>query len=221
MFYYQGIPLKNICYGEKLGFIYDFLSFHSSLGFFLPTYRFVQEEEIIPKYTTHHIQYRALTRILPYINIKTTIFSTPSTITILPNPIPTIKPIKMDYSRPQYKYPTVFQVCADIQTDIYHLYVFGKGNQRVYYNVAYIPNYKSSIFMNTLFRKIRENQNLDYIEESEDEEEFENIQEDKFVDLDKMIPMECIFHTKFKRWVPVKVMDKNEKIVHINKLGGI
>ena len=35
--------------------------------------------------------------------------------------------------------------------------------------------------MNTLFRNIKENQNLDALEESDDEEEFENISLDKFV----------------------------------------
>ena len=39
--------------------------------------------------------------------------------------------------------------------------------------------------MNSLFRNIKENRNLDLLEESDDEEEFENTSLDKFVDLDK------------------------------------
>ena len=35
--------------------------------------------------------------------------------------------------------------------------------------------------MNSLFRNIKENGNLDLLEESDDEEEFENIALDKFV----------------------------------------
>jgi hypothetical protein len=72
--------------------------------------------------------------------------------------------------------------------------------------------------MNGLFRNIRENRNLDYIEESDDEDEFENMHEDKYVDLTKELWMECSFHTKFKRWVPIRVMGKHEKVVHIHKL---
>jgi hypothetical protein len=72
--------------------------------------------------------------------------------------------------------------------------------------------------MNSLFRKVRENENLDYIEESEDEEDFENVNVDKFVDLKKSVPMECVFNRKFKKWIPVRVANKYEKIVHINKL---
>ena len=50
--------------------------------------------------------------------------------------------------------------------------------------------------MNSLFRKIRENDNLDYIEESDDEDDFQNIDEDKYVDVNKVLYMECIFNKK-------------------------
>jgi hypothetical protein len=72
--------------------------------------------------------------------------------------------------------------------------------------------------MNNLFRKIRENQNLDYIEESEDEEDFEDSNENKYVDLNKILLMECFFHNKFKKWIPLNIVDKKSKIVHISKL---
>ena len=66
--------------------------------------------------------------------------------------------------------------------------------------------------MNNLFRKIKENSNIDYIEESEDEEEFENIQDDKYVDLNKRVLMECVFSRKFKKWIPIEV-----KPDHLNR----
>ena len=72
--------------------------------------------------------------------------------------------------------------------------------------------------MNGLFRKIRENINLDYIEESDDEDDFEDMREDKYVDLKKTLHMECIFHTKFKRWIPVRIVNPREKLVYIYKL---
>ena len=72
--------------------------------------------------------------------------------------------------------------------------------------LAYIPDIKTSIFMNNIFRKIRENKNIDFIEESDEEDNFENTAEDKFVDLKKIVIMECVFHNKFKKWVPVKVL---------------
>jgi hypothetical protein len=61
--------------------------------------------------------------------------------------------------------------------------------------------------MNKLFRNIKENRNLDALEESDDDEEFENIQIDKFVDLNKVLKMRCNFNYKFQAWVPVQVVE--------------
>jgi hypothetical protein len=121
------------------------------------------------------------------------------------------------FHKPQYKQNTVFKVRADIAFDIYRLYAFGAKNTEVYYNVAYIPNYKTSVFMNGLFRNIRENKCLDAIEESDDEEDFENIDPYKYVDLQKTLLMECRFHSKFKKWVPIRVTP-HSKVVHIGQL---
>jgi hypothetical protein len=97
----------------------------------------------------------------------------------------------------------VFMVSADIQSDIYHLnHVHGKYRP----DVAYIPNYKTSVFMNSLFRTIKENTNLDTMEESDDEEEFQDIRMEKYVNLEKCIPMECMYHRKFKRWIPIRTI---------------
>jgi hypothetical protein len=87
-----------------------------------------------------------------------------------------------------------------------------------YYGVAGIPNYKTSVFMNSLFRKIKENINLDYIEESDDEAEFEDMTEDKFVDIQKVLLMECTFHMKFKKWVPMRIVENTSHYIHIGKL---
>lgn len=178
-------------------------------------------------YTAHHIQHRSTSQIMPYVNIFLNrklngLMAPPSSNTPKiqkqsTHQFETLR-ITMDFSKPQYKYPTVFQVTADIQFDIYHLFAYGKNQKPIYYNIAYIPNCKSSAFMNGLFRKIRENKNLDYIEESDDEDDFQNTEEDKYVDINKVILIECTFHQKFKRWVPVRVMDKYAKVVHLNKL---
>jgi hypothetical protein len=126
--------------------------------------------------------------------------------------------LRMDFAKPQYKYPTVFRVMADLQFDIYHLFAYGRDNVPIYYNIAYIPNYKTSVMMNGLFRNIRENKNLDYIEESDDEDDFQNMNIDKYVHMEKVLLMECVFNNKFKRWTPMRVVNAREKIVHIGKL---
>ena len=101
----------------------------------------------------------------------------------------------------------IFFVKPDLQNDIYYLYNMNAVNFTVISNeLAHIPDYKTSVLMNKLFRNIKENTNLDYLEESDEEEEFENIQIDKFVDLNKTIKMRCIFNTRFRKWVPVNVV---------------
>lgn len=247
----KGIPLAKITFGEKLGFLdslfCDFLSktpylntkqlcvalpvlWHSANhpAFYLSR---------IP-YTTHHFQYRSLNTILPHINVQTIsadqysdcLPSGPSAklgqpqCSIAPLFIPPPLP-RYDFSKPQYKQNTLFEVKADLQNDIYHLYAYGRSSERVYYGLAYIPNYNKSVFMNGLFRNIKENRNLDYIEESDDEDDFQDMRTDKYVDLAKTLLMECVFHYKFKRWVPLRVFQERGgkegdygRVVHISKL---
>jgi hypothetical protein len=62
--------------------------------------------------------------------------------------------------------------------------------------------------MNSLFRNIKENINLDLLEESDDEEEFENINIDKYVHLEKKIKMTCVYVPKMKLWKPIEITDK-------------
>jgi len=246
--FYKGFTMKNLTFGEKLPWIYDFLKKNEYSNiiklFALPSFWTVDIEKIdncaiLPDsqkqlpYVVHHIQYRSLIDMVPFVNYPLKVFNVktssnintninarvmgsasarPSTIRI-ENEL-----FRPDFSKPQYKFRTIFQVCADIQYDIYHLYVYGKNKTLIYYNVAYIPNYKTSVFMNSLFRDIKENNNLDYIEESEDENEFENVAEDKYVNLQKVLFMECKFQPKFKRWIPLHIVNPPCKIVHTSQL---
>ena len=243
LMYYKGISMKKTLLNEKLLFLADFMKItpHNKIQgkdfvFMLPMiWRVTIDNELpiqIPDeinkiigYNAHHIQYRTSKCIKPYLNvlltrkiIQATNINNKNTVVKQSNHrFETIR-INMDFGKPQYKYPAVFQVTADIQFDIYHLFAFGKNNIPVYYNIAYVPNYKSSVFLNGLFRNIRENKNLDYIEESDDEDDFQNMNEDKYVDINKVVLMECVFNQKFKRWTPIKTVDKYTKVVHLNKL---
>ena len=102
-----------------------------------------------------------------------------------------------------YKY---FYIKADIQNDIYYLFIKDNHNNLIQKGIADISNYKTSIMMNRLFRTIKENISLDALEESDDEEEFENINLDKFVDLEKCVKMECKYNKTRDRFVPIKVV---------------
>ena len=111
----------------------------------------------------------------------------------------------------------VFKIMPDIQNDIYFLHIYNNGKYD-YYDIAYIPDYKTSVLMNKLFRNIKENRNLDLLEESDNEDEFENSKIDKFVYLEKSFKMNCIFNNKFKKWVPISLALKNDKVVQKNQL---
>ena len=97
-----------------------------------------------------------------------------------------------------------FFVKADIQNDIY--YVLYRMDEPIAQNtmIAHIPNYKTSVMMNSIFRNIKENRNLDALEESDDEDEISDPGK-KLVDLDKCVKMECAFNLRFKRWHPIAV----------------
>ena len=94
----------------------------------------------------------------------------------------------------------VFKVKAGLAADNYQLYTL----EDKLYDTALVPTYKCSVLLNALFRNIKENANLDLLEESDDEEEFENTQIDKFVDLEKTVIMECVYNKRFKKWQPLK-----------------
>ena len=96
----------------------------------------------------------------------------------------------------------LFKVKADLAADTYHLYA-PTDNKLI--GTALVSTYKTSVLLNSLFRHIKENANLDLLEESDDEDEFENTHLDKFVDLDKTVLMECVFSKRFQKWQPVAI----------------
>lgn len=251
---FQGISQRNTVFGVKIGIIEQFLDLqgitmfdkhdeqysNEILNFFLPVFwksHVEQEINSVPStisYPLHHIQYRSLKNIVPYLNVflnNRGMFPWNENTSNIEQTL-----IKNDcFVTPQKLSKTVYTKCnsnlfnlgkctfiviADSQNDIYFLFACSTSKQPIYYDVAYIPNYKNSVYMNSLFRNIKENKNLDYIEESDDEDDFEDVRENKYVDLNKKIFMECVYHTKFRKWVPIKVNNSNDinLIVSIDKL---
>tara|TARA_B110000037_G_scaffold221952_1_gene294764 strand:- start:2403 stop:3347 length:945 start_codon:yes stop_codon:yes gene_type:complete len=103
----------------------------------------------------------------------------------------------------------IFILKATIINDIYELYYNNNENKLEKFKCACIPDYKTSVMMNSLFRIIKENNNLDLLEESDDEEEFENIRLDKFVNLEKKMKMKCVYMKKFNSWKPIEISNDN------------
>lgn len=179
-----------------------------------------EEFERVP-YPVHHIQYRLFDRIVPYVNIvlqsragaaihrasfPNTVASAATILTSKTSCLLHRVPIRGNREPVRHlkgKERDVFLVRADIQSDMYIL-THPRGLYEPDY--AYIPNYRVSVFMNSLFRNIKENRNLDAIEESDDDEELMDTRVDKHVYLNREYKMECIYHKKFLRWIPLRVL---------------
>jgi len=217
--------------------------------FFKNTEQTSIELQHIP-YPIHHIQYRSLMKLKPILNVsiarngvlefenqepQIVLSKNKLTTTTIKKHSPPISPHSyfnknghsFVFNKPQYKKRTVFEVVADIQYDVYLLYAYnnvgkqGGCDKHVFVDIAFISNYQTSKMMNGIFRKIKENVNLDYIEESDDEDDFENAEPDKYVDLNKKVNMECQFNYKFKKWMPIRVVDSSinqGKIVPVSNL---
>lgn len=98
----------------------------------------------------------------------------------------------------------VFLVQPTLKDDIYNIFCRGSNCK---YGTACVPSFRRSAQLNSLFRKVKENDNLDLLEESDDEEEFENVCEDKYVYLHKKLVMKCVYHKRFKKWEPIEVIN--------------
>ena len=241
--HYEGNTTRGLQYDTRLGILSTYMSQYGSkiigericvaLPMIWPikkdeeyecVYELPEKWAKYPEYITHHVQYRCLKQAAPYYNIIPTRKAfTVSTPTPISNKTPELVPdygniVRFDYSKQIYRQTATFIITADIQFDVYHLFAYGRNKQKAYCGIAGVPNYKTSVYLNGIFRKIRENQNLDAIEESDDESDFQNPAEDKWVDLHKQVQMECTFNSKFKKWVPTKLLTGWNKIVHISQL---
>jgi hypothetical protein len=90
-----------------------------------------------------------------------------------------------------------FLVKPDRQVDIYRLYDNNKFSG--YLN---IPDIKSSVYLNSIFRNIKENKDVDLIEESDDEFEDTNLFEKRGYITNNDVHIPCIYNDKLKVWYP-------------------
>ncbi len=174
-------------------------------------------------YQTHHVQFRSSTHIVPYLNHNYKKGAAKSAVPLGTNigTIVDLVPRKdIDYSAAARKREAVFLVSADTDDDIYHLFCYDNrsADNYTYMDLAYIGTRKESKYMNSQFRNIRENDNLDLGEESEDEELFQNVNLDKYVDLSKKVKMNCVFQNRWRRWTPVSVVSDKARVTNINEL---
>ena len=97
----------------------------------------------------------------------------------------------------------VFKVKALEPIDLYELYCH---NMETPHSIAGIQTLETSVMMNKIFRNIRENTNLDLLEESEDECEnylLDGVEKN----------MMCSFNKKINKWIPIKIVDNIPDII--------
>ena len=97
-----------------------------------------------------------------------------------------------------------FVIKADPAYDLYKLFARDPAGGALHFvEYACIVDKKTSVWLNSVFRRFAENARLDAAEESDDEEEFEDVRENKYTDLEKEMEVECHFVKRLQRWVPV------------------
>jgi len=224
MFMYKGRKTAHYAYGEKLSTLERVFSKELPstspgrhfVSFGMPLFHHNHEELIkliAPNQRVMYFQYRYLNknvilRAKPFVVFRSEPTTQPHD-TVAPRQDVACLPKKQHSNQPRSQQTThekLFNVTPDIQNDIYHLH----DNNNEYIGVAYIPDYTTSVMMNKLFRKIKENDNLDALEESDDEDEFESDDVDKFVHLDAKHSMSCTYNRRFKMWVPIKLCDRTK-----------
>jgi hypothetical protein len=233
IFTYKGETLERKNWGEKLFKINNMLkkdlkqvSYNNSfIVFGLPLMCKTNEELQIQitniSYPIETIQFKLFNKVnsLLFMFYKNYIENKP--VNIENKPIIQDQPREKINVKQYVKREIVFSIKPDIQDDIYYLYCLNNESKEEQHSVAHIQDFNASVMMNKLFRIIKENNNLDALEESDDEEEFENKNIDKFVHLDKSYKMLCQFNHKFKKWVPIKLAEENTKIITSEELAFI
>lgn len=237
---YSGISMKHMTFATKMSYIVKILEQNNTqsshdITFVLPYMARINVDasssiiddpifydSMLDKtaYVTHHVQFRASNHIVPHLNhnykkntAKTQVVQSPIIIAEMPRQ-------DLDYSAAARKKEAVFLVSADINSDVYHLHCYDNKSesQCTYVDLAHVGTYKESKYLNGLFRNIRENDNIDLGEESEDEDMFQNMNPDKYVDLSKRIKMNCVFNNKWRRWVPVAAVSDKARIINVHEL---
>lgn len=158
----------------------------------------------LPVWCHNHHEALSKAKILPYSVYGIKLFNTKSSNNESLGIYPYHKPLNVE---------GIFLVQPTINDDIYNIFCSGMRGTICKHGTACVPSFRRSVQLNTLFRNIKENNNLDLLEESDDEEEFEDVRHDKYVYLQKKLTMKCVYHKKFQKWEPIEVMeDKKQKL---------
>lgn len=188
--------------------------------------RMIDKMELIYKILETHINSRVLTRDGLSIGLPPTTSSFHEAIDIaktLPYNVSHIRSLLMHscyavgitpYTA-SFKATAVLIVRPALQQDIYHLYTSDNRKHRL---PAAVQDYETSVLLNKSFRTIKENANLDTLEESDDDADFEDVRPDKYVDLKKNIAYICEYVPRFGKWQPIQRAEPLRKLTSSREL---
>ena len=210
LYYYAGKSCNNLTYLSKLESMKDIFKNEISQNILVNSFTIFG----LPLITNDLQLILKKIQLLPYkiSEIKFRFFENKNNKKIF-----VMKYFKPGTQKQDFRKDAIFKITADIEPDIYNLFIYNNDSEE-YYDIAFIPDYKTSVMMNKLFRNIKENANLDSIEESDDEEEFQDSREDKYVYLDRSFKIKCEYNHKFKRWIPVSLAGKSDRIISLSLL---
>lgn len=222
---------------KQNGLVQEICSVHSTIMWNIcgKSWKESKKELVLPSewldnmgYQLKHIQLRSTTSVLPYCNqlqTKNPWLSNESSLPYESNDsaayfhkiLPTVssngeilgKKFIPDWNfcfyNQIYSTSIVLYITAGVAFDVYYYQL----QDDIVLDDVLIADLKTSRMMNGLFRSIPESECLDIIEESDDDDDFQDLREDKYVDLHKKIPVKCVFNRKFKKWIPIEPLEMN------------
>jgi hypothetical protein len=180
-------------------------------------------------YDVHRIQYRSSTTRAPHLNRAPADLRErapprdesgcqPDRTARSAQPAPTRRACAPNPRRAQYAKPTVFRVRAAPQQDVYELYARARQGALQFYDIASVQTLRESRALNGMFRVVRESEDLDLAEESDDEELFQNMREDKYLRIGAEVDIECEFDARVRRWALRRVAPPGARVVQLSAL---
>jgi hypothetical protein len=213
IYWYQGLSMQCLTYGNRLGYIYDFLCLmkqkNNEWNIRLCNHNTIVSNantNVNTNYKIHHYQYRSLHTTCPFLK---------QLVTNNNNESVSFRP---QFKKSIYKRKCVFAITPLPNYDIYEVYAYDDcAHKRECIGIAGIPTLQLSRYMNSLFRNIRENNNIDLVEESDNEDEFEDENADKYTHMSRVLFMDCQFDEKTRKWIPLG-LSNTRRIVSLSAL---
>lgn len=190
----------------------DFVRNHASSKCGYDIYSIVQLSDTQPRYIEEKLHVTSAP-VKPNPTLTPTLTSptaTNNTIVARPYGTPPPPPYRQNTSQRR-----VFRVSCTPTADLYDLHESVPPYSFIGH--PFISDYSTSKYMNKLFHNIRENENLDLIEESDDEDDFENISHDRWIANSGFIEMEFSLHTRFNKWIPVLPSSDSQKKIKYSR----